>query len=324
MAAADDRAGSSAFVGQAPSVVRIRARIELIASSLVPVLILGETGTGKEVCAAEIARLSRRKPFIAVNCAAFSEALADSELFGYERGAFTGAHKDHSGLVAEANGGILFLDELSEIAPPVQAKLLRALESGEYRRVGATRILLSNFRLLAATNGDPDALVGEHKLRADLMYRLGALRITLPTLRERLEDLPLLANLFLHRYRDRAGHGPVEVSPDALQLLTEQDWPGNIRQLRNVMEAAAAIAGTSKAICRSHIVQLLEPSAPAPVPIESAPTFAEALRRAEITALADALSRAQGNRSRAARILGISEATLFRKLAKHRLPNISG
>jgi transcriptional regulator with PAS, ATPase and Fis domain len=288
------------------------------------VLILGETGTGKEVCAAEIARLSRRKPFIAVNCAAFSEALADSELFGYDRGAFTGAYKDHSGLVAEANGGILFLDELSEIALPVQAKLLRALESGEYRRVGATRTLLSNFRLLAATNGDPDALVGEQKLRADLVYRLGAIRVVLPPLRERLEDIPLLADLFLRRYRDRAGHGPLAVSPDALQLLAEHKWPGNIRQFRNVLEAAAAVAGTSKVICGSHITQVLAPFTAILTPIDPAPTFAEALRRAEVAALVDALGRARGNRARAAEILGISDATLYRKLAKHRLSNISG
>jgi len=180
MPVVDDVAEIGGFVGQTPAVAHIAAQIKRVAASPVPVLILGETGTGKELCAAALARLSGRKPYVAVNCATFSDTLADSELFGYDRGAFTGAYKDHAGLVAEANGGILFLDELAEATLPVQAKLLRALESGEYRKVGGTKTQRSDFRLLAATNGDPDRLIAEGKLRADLLYRLGAVRIVLP------------------------------------------------------------------------------------------------------------------------------------------------
>lgn len=309
--------GTRRLAGQSPAMARVRTQIKQIATSPIPVLILGETGTGKEVCAEAIAQTSGRKPYVAVNCATFSETLADSELFGYDRGAFTGAYKDHVGLVAEADGGVLFLDELAETTPAVQAKLLRTLESGDYRRVGGTKSRRSNFRLLAATNGDPDHLVADGKLRADLLYRLGAVRIILPPLRERLEDILLLADMFLHRYRDRAGSGPTSLSSGAQVLLTEYEWPGNIRELKNIVEAAAAIAGSSSEVGAPHVSQVLNPTAASNATVDGIPTLAEALNRAESHALVGALRRCDGNRALAARALGISEATLYRKLAKY-------
>lgn len=305
------------LVGQSPAIVRIRAHIRQIAASPVPVLILGETGTGKELCAAAIAQLSRRKPYVAVNCATFPESLADSELFGYERGAFTGAYRDHAGLVGMVDGGILFLDELAEMSLTVQAKLLRTLESGEYRKVGATKTRRSEFRLLAATNGDPDELMVSGKLRADLVYRLGAIRILLPPLRQRLDDIPLLADDFLRRYRKCNRAGPIGIAPAARRILTEYQWPGNIRELRNVVEAAAAFAGKADEIGVSDVRRALPASGSGNSVDDRILTLAEALDEAEAQAILAALQRSQNNRAFAARLLGISQATLYRKLAKH-------
>jgi len=284
----------------------------------VPVLILGETGTGKELCAAAIAELSGRKPYFAVNCATFTETLVDSELFGYHRGAFTGAVRDHPGIIGQVDGGVLFLDELAETPLAVQAKLLRTLESGEYRKLGGTKTLRSQFRLLAATNGDPEKLIAMGKLRADLVHRLGAIRILLPPLRERLEDIPLLARTFLREFRDRSGFGPDAITVGAHQILAEHHWPGNVRELRNVIEAAAALAGTASQLCAEHVLQVLRPSdIRGDVASDDMPTLAQVVSRVEVKVILDALRRAENNRAKAAQILGISEATLYRKLAKY-------
>ncbi|HEX7051891.1 MAG TPA: sigma 54-interacting transcriptional regulator [Longimicrobiales bacterium] len=324
MAAIEDAAGVGGLIGQSPAIARVRALIHQIGNSPVPVLIVGETGTGKELCAAAIAGLSDRKPYIPVNCATFSETLVDSELFGHDRGAFTGAIKDHPGIVGQVDGGILFLDELAETPLPVQAKLLRTLESGEYRRVGGTKIRRSRFRLLAATNGNPEELVAAGKLRADLVYRLGAIRIVLPPLRDRLEDIPLLVDAFLRRYRERAGTGPLGASADAYRILADHSWPGNIRELRNVIEAAAALAGRCNQLGARHVSQVLLLSGKGNGAVDRVPTLAEALNRAEARVIREALRRADDNRTLAAQMLGISEATLYRKLAKHHRSNWLG
>src|SRR5207249_2704237 len=171
------------------------------------VLVLSEAGTGKELCAEAISDLSRRTPFMAVNCAALPESLVESELFGHERGAFTGAVQARRGMIAAADGGTLFLDELAEVPSTVQAKLLRTLESGEYRPLGSTKTMRSRFRILAATSGDPERIISEGHLRADLFHRLGAVRVRLPPLRERIEDIPRLAEEFLRRYLERSDCG---------------------------------------------------------------------------------------------------------------------
>jgi DNA-binding NtrC family response regulator len=293
-----------------------RDQICRLAKSPVPVLILGETGTGKELCAEALAVLSGRTPFVPVNCAAFPEGLAESELFGHERGAFTGAIRAHTGVIALANGGVLFLDELAELPTAVQAKLLRTLESGEYRALGSTKTMRSEFRILAATSGDVDRIIGSGRLRMDLLHRLGAARVALPALRERLEDIPLLAEAFLRRYLERATVGPIRVSADACAVLMQHDWPGNLRQLRNVVEAAAAVAGTEEEIGVMHVVQFLPVVEKSQGASEGLPTLAQARAQAETRLIYEALSRTRGNREQAAKLLRVSEATLYRKLGR--------
>ncbi|MGH7334189.1 MAG: sigma-54 interaction domain-containing protein [Candidatus Rokuibacteriota bacterium] len=311
------------LTGRSAAIQQVRDQIQRIARSPVPVLILGETGTGKELCAEAIALASGRTPFVPVNCAALPEGLVESELFGHERGAFTGAVRSHAGMIALAHGGILFLDELAELPSPVQAKLLRTLESGEYRRVGSTKTLQSDFRILAATSGDLERVIASGRLRADLLHRLGAVRVCLPALRQRLEDIPLYAEEFLRRYLERCDAGPSRISPEACALLMQHDWPGNLRQLRNVVEASAAVAGSDDVIEMLHVVQFLIPSAKDAAASEAVPSLAEVRARAEMRAILEALRRAGGNRERAAKLLRISEATLYRKLGQRSGPQLA-
>lgn len=302
------------LVGRSAAMQRIREQVERVAASHVPVLILGETGTGKELCAEALAMLSGRRPFVALNCAAIPESLVEGQLFGYERGAFTGAFQRHPGLIAAAHGGTLFLDELVELPMTVQAKLLRTLESGEYVRLGSTVTLRSDFRIVAATSGDVDGLVAGGQLRAALVHRLGAFRLCLPPLRDRLEDIPLLAPAFLRGYRERAETGPLRLAPEACALLMQNDWPGNVRQLRNVVEAAAAMAGSELLIGMPHLLQFLAPFLKEAESSNGIHNLADVRRHAEKRAILDAIHGAGGNRERAAKLLGISPATLYRKL----------
>lgn len=305
------------LVGASPLMDQVRDQIVRIARSPVPVLIVGETGTGKELCADAIAQISGRNPFIPVNCAALPESLVESELFGHERGAFTGAVKDQVGVIAAANGGTLFLDELAEVPTAVQAKLLRTLESGEYRPLGSTKTFKSRFRILAATSGDIERIVSAGQLRTDLFHRLGAVRVRLPSLRERLEDVPHLAQTFLRAYLERSDYGPADISAEACALLARQEWPGNVRQLRNVVEAAAAVAGMSPAVEAHHVLEVVGPEPMIrPVTRSGTVSLSEVRRRAEEHAILEALRVAGGNRERAAKMLRVSEATLYRKLGR--------
>ena len=301
-----------ALIGSSAVMQQVRTQIERFARSPVPILILGETGTGKELCAAAIAQLSGRHPFVPVNCATFPDGLAESELFGHERGAFTGAVRVHIGVVALADGGVLFLDELGELPPAMQAKLLRTLESGEYRPVGSNKSMHSHFRILAATSGDLQQVIAGGKLRPDLLHRLGAVRIALPPLRQRLEDIPQLATRFLHLYLERAERGPHRITPEACAALMQHDWPGNVRQLRNIVEGAAAVAGGEDEVGLPHVLQFVGPRmAPRE---DGVPSLAQARRSAEQRAILNALGQVGGNRERAAKLLRISQATLYRKL----------
>jgi len=304
-----------ALIGSSAVMEQVREKIERFARSPVPILILGETGTGKELCAAAIAKLSGRQPFLTVNCATFPEGLAESELFGHERGAFTGAVRAHAGVVALADGGVLFLDELGELPLAMQAKLLRTLESGEYRPVGSNRTLRSQFRILAATSGDMDAVITSGKLRPDLLHRLGAVRIALPPLRNRLEDIPVLAAQFLRLYLERSDRGPQRIAPEACVALMQHDWPGNVRQLRNVVEGAAAVAGTDAEIRLPHVLQLVGALAGG-TRGSGIQSLAQARRSAEQRAIVTALDQVGGNREQAAKLLRISQATLYRKLGE--------
>lgn len=297
---------------------QVRDHIVRIARSPVPVMILGETGTGKELCAEAIAALSGRTPFLAVNCAAFPEGVVESELFGHERGAFTGAVRSRAGVIARADGGTLFLDELAEIPATVQAKLLRTLQSGEYQPVGAVVTRRSEFRILAAASGDLEALIAAGRLRVDLIHRLGALRVRMPPLRERLDDLPQLADSFLRGFLTKRGTGPARLHPDVLVAMARFGWPGNVRQLKNVVEAAATLAGDECEVTVDHLLPILAIPERSTTASEGIPSLAEARRRTDEETIGRALAEANGNRELAARLLRVSAATLYRYLKERR------
>jgi two-component system response regulator AtoC len=267
------------------------------------------------LCAQAIFEISGRAPFLPVNCAAIPEALAESELFGHEHGAFTGAVSTRIGVVEQADGGTLFLDELAELPCPIQAKLLRTLESGEYRRLGGRDVRYSSFRIIAATSGDLAGAIAAGRLREDLLHRVSAVRIRLPPLRERLEDLPALAQALLRRYRERAESGPRRLASGACAMLMGHCWPGNIRELRNVVEASAAASGTADEVDAAAVRECLAMMGAASDAPEEDLSLAQVRHAAEGQAILEALARVGGNRLRAARSLGISQATLYRRLA---------
>jgi DNA-binding NtrC family response regulator len=228
------------IAGKSLAMQSVLSQAQRAAAASVSVLITGETGTGKEVLARAIHRMGPRanKPFVAINCAAIQPTVLESELFGYEAGAFTGAEKRKHGLMEVAEGGILFLDEISSMPVEMQAKLLRALEERAFRRVGGTNLIHVDVQLLAASNRDLQALIGEGKFREDLYYRLKVVDLDLPPLRQRGEDIPELVGLFIRRNNPRMGLNISDVTPRAMQALIEHRWPGNIRELRNVIERA--------------------------------------------------------------------------------------
>jgi DNA-binding NtrC family response regulator len=260
------------------------------------------------------------RPFVAVNCAAIPDNLLESELFGHEQGAFTGATRRHLGILAQANGGTLFLDEIGELPLATQVKLLRAIETGEYRTVGGERTLTTRFRVLTATHRNLERLVERRRFRLDLLHRLGSAHVHIPPLRDRREDIPELAEVFLRSFRAaNGGAGPERFARGAIELLCAGAWLGNVRELRNVVEAAAAITSDSS-IEAEHVAEFLsisaEPGDPGR-PMEPQP-LGEALLQAERNMIEDAIRRAGGNRQRAATLLGISEASLYRRMARDR------
>jgi two-component system, NtrC family, response regulator HydG len=306
--------GFHGMIGVSVEMCRVFERIERLAASRIPLLVCGETGTGKEMVARAIARESALYPLVALNCAEISPTLAESELFGHERGAFTGASRSREGIIARADGGTLFLDEVGELSAPLQVKLLRVLESGEYRPVGSDRVRRSRFRLITATNRDLDQLVERRRFRRDLLHRLGAVRIEVPPLRHRRVDVAGLVARFLRDFREEhRSPFPESVAPDALQLLTVQPWPGNVRELRHVVEAAAALT-RGALVQQDDVLQFLptccRPPDPAPRPLR----LDERVRQMERAAIVEALEMAAGDREQAAALLGVSVATLYRKM----------
>jgi DNA-binding NtrC family response regulator len=285
-------------------------QIALACGSDAPVLVTGETGTGKELVARAIHRHGPRasRPFVPVNCGALPEGLLESELFGHMRGAFTGAVADKHGLFEEARGGTLFLDEIGEMSPALQVRLLRALESGEIRRVGSPRATTVDARVVAATHRDLERGAREGRFREDLFYRLHVFVIKVPPLRERREDVPLLAAHFLARSAGR-GRGAAALTPEALSALAAHDWPGNVRELENTLERLVAEA-------RGGTIDV--PDLPASFRGRSAPLveplFAglPSLEELEKRYLRHVLAEVKGNRSRAAEVLGIDRRTLYR------------
>jgi two-component system response regulator HydG len=250
---------------------------------------------------------------VPVNCAAITETLLESELFGHAKGAFTGATRARRGLFEEANGGTLFIDEVGETAPGFQAKLLRALQEGEIRRVGESTPVQVNVRVIAATNQDLRRAISDRRFREDLYYRLAVVPVRIPPLRERREDVPLLAAHFVQRYNHRTGDGKL-LTPEALARLLAHDWPGNVRELENAIEQAAALSPGRE--IRAADIQLEPARGAAPPTGDSARTLAEAVEDAERRAIEAALARSEGDLGRVARELGVSATTLWRKMKR--------
>ena len=304
----------------------VYTQIEKVAAARGTVLIQSESGTGKELVAKAIHFNSARKsaPFVVIDCAAIPEALQESELFGHERGAFTGAIATKKGLFEEAHGGTLFLDEVAELAPGLQAKLLRALQDGEIRRVGGTKTLHVDARVIAATNRDLAAEVREGAFREDLFYRLNVFPIFLPPLRERREDLPLLVDHFLDRLAQESGRPPKRLSPEALRAMMAYPWPGNVRELEHALERAALLSEGETITDRHLPPEILAPKDELTVILPDSAagfkeTIAHLIRDAEVRLIRRALAQSGGNRTEAARLLGISRRALLYKLSEYNL-----
>jgi len=306
-------AARSRIVGQSSAVRTLLEKVARVGPTDATVLITGESGTGKELVARELHEASRRseQPFIPVNCAAITETLLESELFGHAKGAFTGAVRARRGMFEEANGGTLFIDEIGETSPGFQAKLLRVLQEGEVRRVGESTSIRVDVRVIAATNQDLRRAIAEKRFREDLFYRLNVVPLRIPPLRERREDVPLLATHFLARFNQRAGTQKA-LGPDAVARLKLHEWPGNVRELENIIEQAASLSlGNEISAADVHL------EVPAVTP-ESGGThrLSDVVEEAERRAIAGALARCEGDQGRVAKELGISATTLWRRMKR--------
>ncbi|MFZ9931812.1 MAG: sigma-54-dependent transcriptional regulator [Chthoniobacterales bacterium] len=312
----DKKFGLESFVGESPAIEHVLETIRQVAPSRATVLVTGESGTGKELAAHAIHQLSprRRGPFVAVHCAALSPQLLESELFGHEKGAFTGASERRIGRFEQAAGGTLFLDEIGEIDAATQVKILRVLGERVFERVGGNKPVNADVRLVAATNRDLAKMVAEGKFREDLYFRLNVVQLQLPPLRERREDIPLLAEHFL-REAARENDKPVrELTADAMRCLVAHDWPGNVRELRAAIEHGVVMSNGPKITVRD-LPGSLRSALPGPVhPRGPLPLN---LDETELALMRRALSECKGNRTLAAKKLGISRRTLHRKLREH-------
>ena len=310
----------SSFIGESPEFRRLLKLIELVAPSDGTVLITGETGAGKERVAKLIhARSPRRfRPFVVVECATLQENLLESELFGHERGAFTGADRGKPGLFEVANGGTIFLDEIGEVSPATQTKLLRVLDTSTFRHVGGTAEIRVDVRILTATNRDVSSMVRQGLFREDLFYRLSTITVEVPPLRARGTDVELLAQQFVATLNERFGSGK-RISEEALQLFRSHNWPGNVRELLHAVEAAMVLCeGTC--ILPEHLPATFRNSRVAMVSsFSSKGASLPTLEQAEREHIRLALEASNGHRGNAARILGISERNLYRKLHEHGL-----
>jgi transcriptional regulator with GAF, ATPase, and Fis domain len=322
--------GFGRILGQAPSLREALERAAQVAPQETPVLLTGESGTGKELVAQAIHYASRRAdgPCVAINCAALPDTLIESELFGHERGAFTGADKQKPGRFELAAGGTLFLDEIGDLAASVQAKLLRVLQEREFQRVGGTATLKADFRLIVATNRNLTDAIAHGQFREDLYYRLSVFPIHLPPLRERGEDVVLLAREFVHRLGERMGKGEPGLSGDARGLLLTHPWPGNIRELQNAIERALIVSdGGLITADQLGLARPRLPSGEASLPGVPTPSgvatqdAAATLQELERRAIADALAKAKGNKTAAAAALGLTRMRLYTKLKQLGLPS---
>jgi Nif-specific regulatory protein len=299
------------MVGESAPMREVYQFIAKVASTDSTVLIRGESGTGKELVARAIHHNGPRagKPFVAINCAALTETLLESELFGHEKGAFTGAVAQKKGKLEVADGGTLFLDEVAELAPTLQAKLLRVLQAREFERVGGTRPIKVDIRLMAATNKDLAAAIKAGTFRQDLYYRLNVVSLTMPPLRERREDIPLLARFFAAKYSQKCKRRIMGISAEARQCLMNYDWPGNVRELENAIERAV-VMGSSDLICPEDLPEaVLETESPTGAPITE---FHEAVKQTKKQLILMAIEQTGGNYTEAAKLLGLHPNYLHR------------
>jgi len=299
------------MVGESPAIRAIHERIAKVAPTNSTVLITGESGTGKELVARAIHENSSRagQPFVAINCAALSEALLESELFGHERGAFTGAIAQKKGKLEVAHGGTVFLDEIAELSPLLQPKLLRVLQERELERVGGTRPIKVDIRLIAATNKDLEEAVREKKFRQDLFYRLNVIALRIPPLRERREDIPLLTSYFAAKYGEKLNRRVRGVSPKARAHLMRYDWPGNVRELENAIERAVVLGSAAVILPEDLPEALLETEPP---PGAGIPKYHEAVIEAKKQLIRNALEQAHGSQVEAAKLIGVHPNYLSR------------
>lgn len=304
------------IIGNSNPMMDVLAMISKVAKTDSSVLIAGESGTGKELIAKATHLNSRRKnrAFVTINCGALPENLQESELFGHVRGAFTGAIKDKRGLFQEANGGTLFLDEIGETALSTQVKLLRFLQDGEIRRVGENEPLYVDVRMIAATNKDLKKLIEEGKFREDLYYRLNVIPVDLPPMRERRDDIPLLANHFINIYAERTKKKNPSISPEAMKYLMQYDWPGNVRELENVIERALILAPKNVILPEDLPGSILKREEPSDKEPETLIGGDQTLEDMEKRHILTTLDRCVWNQKKASEILGISTTTLWRKL----------
>jgi len=307
------------FVGESPQMRKVKNLISVVAASNMPVLILGETGTGKELTAQAIHDLSRRSgnPFIAINSSTLQESILESELFGYKKGAFTGAQNNKLGLIELANNGTFFVDEVGDMGLAIQAKILRVLETGSFLKVGDTKETKVNVRFIFATNNDLKAKIVKGEFRKDLFFRMNAFIINLPTLRGKMEDIPLLANYFLEKFKKR--EKKKRFSPEAIELLKSYDWPGNVRELANVIERSVLLSMDREEIIMDDFPEGML------VAGSRARSTRTLIKKGTVLQLAgleeeyiqSILNSVQGNKSKAARLLGISRKTLYSKITRN-------
>ena len=306
------------IIGKSRLIQSFKEKVKHIASSDVSVLIRGESGTGKELFAHSIHQLSSRSsmPFIKINCAAIPEHLLESELFGYEEGAFTGAKKGgKKGKFLLADGGTLFLDEIGDMSLPMQIKLLRALQEGEVEPIGAAKPIQVNVRVIAATNRPLEKMMEEKRFRDDLYYRIHVIPFHIPSLRERTEDIPMLVEHFIRKICKRTGRRITSVTPDALTVLSRYRWPGNIRELENVIQAAVHLSTGDKLTLESLPDYLTESYA---IPFGSK-SLKETLEEAEKQAIMQTLENVHDDKLEAAKLLGISKSSLYEKIKKYHI-----
>lgn len=312
----DNFDGLQGLVGNSPPIRRVFSMVQKVAGYNSNVLVTGETGTGKELVARGVhfSRLQQRGPLVTIDCAAIPESLLESELFGYAKGAFTGADRNKPGRIEQAHGGTLFLDEVGELPLSLQKKLLRFLQERTFLRVGGTRQRRVDLRIVAATNKDLEAEIAQGNWRQDLYYRLDVIRIEMPPLREHKEDIPQLADFFLAKHASWCNTQVKEVTREAMNLLLDYDWPGNVRELENVLEQAVVMA-EGQSVTPACLPQRLREKE------EEPEETVENLPDTELRLLRNALDKTQGNKSAAARQLGISRKRLRTLMSRHGLLN---